>query len=509
MIETERENNNIIKELINVNNMQFINKNNPKKISNNINPNEICITIWEIMKRIVDFFNVDVIIRVDFNRDENEIDFNTYKLYKVKEFNFSSMNVLNSNVKKTYWFYGEFNVKGFPRFNNNSNDNSNSNINNNFDKLRINNNNNNENNNNEKKNENTINNINNKNSSIKNNLPANNINSFKPIFYFKDYEKLYLPPIGLINPSVYCYMNTAFQCLLSIPELSYHFSSSNYSSPKKNHPICDSFKDLIISYSSSKSKNSIYLPKSIYQTCSSLLSLNYQQDSQEFLRRFLGGIQDELNNSKKYVFPENISMNSAWNIYRSNNNSFIDSIFSGLIRSQIKCFKCKNISNTFDPFLDLSLSVNNNKNKEKLNECLNEYFKEEFIKDKDAFCDKCKNKNVKMSKKLEIVIFPPILTIHIKRFEGNGEKINTKISFKLELNLDKFVNENNNNNNLKYELFATVVHQGSSIRGGHYFAVVKRKDEWFICDDDSVSKCNEKNALNSDCYLLFYRQIQN
>ena len=88
-------------------------------------------------------------------------------------------------------------------------------------------------------------------------------------------------------------------------------------------------------------------------------------------------------------------MNSAWNIYRSNNNSFIDSIFSGLIRSQIKCFKCKNISNTFDPFLDLSLSVNNNKNKEKLNECLNEYFKEEFIKDKDAFCDKCKNKNVK------------------------------------------------------------------------------------------------------------------
>ena len=58
-------------------------------------------------------------------------------------------------------------------------------------------------------------------------------------------------------------------------------------------------------------------------------------------------------------------------------------------------------------------------------------------------------------------------------------------------------------------MFATVVHQGSSIRGGHYFAVVKRKDEWFICDDDSVSKCNEKNALNSDCYLLFYRQIQN
>ena len=113
MIETERENNNIIKELLNVNNMQFLNKNNPKKISNNINPNEICITIWEIMKRIVDFFNVDVIIRVDFNRDENEIDFNTYKLYKVKEFNFSSMNVLNSNVKKTYWFYGEFNVKGF------------------------------------------------------------------------------------------------------------------------------------------------------------------------------------------------------------------------------------------------------------------------------------------------------------------------------------------------------------------------------------------------------------
>ena len=565
--------------MLNINNIQFLNKNNPKKISNNINPNEICITIWEIMKRIVDFFNVDVIIRVDFNRDENEIDFNSYKLFKVKEFNFSNMNMLHSNVKKTYWFYGEFNVKGYKRFhiskdeennhsfeneklrinnnennnnivnndnNNNNNDennneNNNNNVNNennnnnnvnkennnnnnvnNYNNNNVNNDNNNNNNvnNNKENNENLINNIN-KNTSKKNNIITTNNNSFKKIFLFKDYGKLFLSPKGLINPSVYCYMNTAFQCLLSIPELNYHFSSSQYfsNSNKKNLSICDSFKDLIVSYNS-QNTNTIYPPKTIYQSCSSLISLNYQQDSQEFLRRFLGGIQDELNHSKKYVFPENISMNVAWNIYRSNNNSFIDSIFSGLIRSQIKCFKCKKISNTFDPFLDLSLSVNNNKNKEKLNDCLSEYFKEEVIKDKDTICDKCKSKNIKMSKKLDIVILPPVLTIHIKRFEGNGDKINTKISFNLELDLEKFINNEKNNdiyndNNfymnkfLKYELFATVVHQGSSIRGGHYFAVVKRKDEWFICDDESVSKCNEKNALNSDCYLLFYRQIQN
>jgi ubiquitin C-terminal hydrolase len=318
-------------------------------------------------------------------------------------------------------------------------------------------------------------------------------------------------------------MNTAFQCLLSIPELNFHFSTSQYESfSNKNHPISNSFKDLINSYNDN-SNFPLQPPKTIFQTSSKFLSLSSQQDSQEFLRRFLGGIQDELNHKKKYIFPDNISMNSAWKIYRQNNPCFIDSIFSGLICSRIKCLKCKKISFTFDPILDLSLSVNNNKNKEKLNECLNEYFKEEIINDKDGVCEKCNKKNIKIVKKMDFVILPPILTIHIKRFEGNGEKINTKIGFKSELDLEKFVykenfnNENNdenddfdvNNKFVKYRLFATVVHQGNSIRGGHYFAVVNRNEEWFVCDDESVKKCSEKASLNPDCYLLFYRQIQN
>ena len=38
--------------------------------------------------------------------------------------------------------------------------------------------------------------------------------------------------------------------------------------------------------------------------------------------------------------------------------SFVYRIFGGRIRSQVKCTQCSYESNTYDPFLDLSLEIN-------------------------------------------------------------------------------------------------------------------------------------------------------
>jgi ubiquitin C-terminal hydrolase len=65
---------------------------------------------------------------------------------------------------------------------------------------------------------------------------------------------------------------------------------------------------------------------------------------QEFLRRLLGKIQEELNVNKKYTIPDKITCNDYWKIYRENNPSFIDNMFTGLMRSSVICHKCKHQS---------------------------------------------------------------------------------------------------------------------------------------------------------------------
>lgn len=58
-----------------------------------------------------------------------------------------------------------------------------------------------------------------------------------------------------------------------------------------------------------------------------------------------------------------------------------------------------------------------------------------------------------------------------------------------------------------YELIAVAVHMGQSISSGHYIAYVKRNGSWYCCNDSNVSECSEKDAMSSNAYLLFYRQV--
>jgi ubiquitin C-terminal hydrolase len=109
-------------------------------------------------------------------------------------------------------------------------------------------------------------------------------------------------------------------------------------------------------------------------------------DCQEFFVCFLEALQEELNNKEKLNIPEKASMEQKWIIYRKVNNSFIDSIFTGLMRSCVQCKKCNFKSYTYDPFIDLSVSINKYKNLEK---CLKQYFENEKI-DCEYKCDNCK-----------------------------------------------------------------------------------------------------------------------
>ncbi|MCQ2817555.1 MAG: hypothetical protein MJ252_09855 [archaeon] len=41
---------------------------------------------------------------------------------------------------------------------------------------------------------------------------------------------------------------------------------------------------------------------------------------------------------------------------------------------------------------------------------------------------------------------------------------------------------------------------------GHYYSYVKRGNNWYQCNDASVSSISERNALSENAYLLFFRK---
>ena len=239
--------------------------------------------------------------------------------------------------------------------------------------------------------------------------PENKIyffNEKQMIINLSNYKGEMIKPIGLINPSIYCFMICILQALISIPELNYFFlskiyllsnifnnnSKSNKEISEEDYPICYSYQHFVKIYLLSK-KNYIQINRNLFRICNKLLGGMHMHDSQEFFVCFLEAMQEELNSLNKNKKNQNDKKNEEqnkmeekWINYREKNNSFIDSLFTGLMRSTVECKSCKYRSITYDPFIDLNISINKYKNLEK---CLKQYFENEKI-DCEYKCDNCK-----------------------------------------------------------------------------------------------------------------------
>ena len=116
------------------------------------------------------------------------------------------------------------------------------------------------------------------------------------IFILDIFERTYLNPIGIMNRSIYCYMISCLQVLLSIPELNYYFLFKKYKRPEQKTLICDDYSNFISKYQNlEKNQKHMKLPSSIYSICNSLLQKGIMQDSEEFFILFLKSMKDELN----------------------------------------------------------------------------------------------------------------------------------------------------------------------------------------------------------------------
>jgi ubiquitin C-terminal hydrolase len=144
----------------------------------------------------------------------------------------------------------------------------------------------------------------------------------------------------------------------------------------------------------------------------------------------------------------------------------------------------------------------------KLGTCLDAFSAGEQLSNMDTwYCPKCKD-TVQAFKKMDLWSVPPVLVLHLKRFQSDdGYKIETPVQFDEFLDMSPHVLGPQKDKPLKYELFSVSNHVGFLIDGGHCTAYAKVADKWALYNDSSVSECTIDSVCTDEAYVLFYRRM--
>ncbi|CAN2387596.1 Specifically deubiquitinates 'Lys-120' of histone H2A (H2AK119Ub) [Pristimantis euphronides] len=188
--------------------------------------------------------------------------------------------------------------------------------------------------------------------------------------------------------------------------------------------------------------------------------------------------------------------------------------------------------------------------------CLDHFTrKESLVGNNQLLCNTCTQRQAKAvknntkgdkkflytnaKKQMLVSVPPPILTLHLKRFQQNGfnlQKLNKHIKFPEVIDLAPFCtvkckNIRDDDRRVLYSLYGVIEHSGT-MRSGHYTAYVKSrtpnpnlselvvrgvlpeasntepaKGHWYHISDSHVQAVPLTKVLNSQAYLLFYERI--
>jgi len=124
-------------------------------------------------------------------------------------------------------------------------------------------------------------------------------------------------------------------------------------------------------------------------------------------------------------------------------------------------------------------------------------------------CDKCKEPRTAL-KQLIPYRFPPVLIIHLKRFEFNLYTMKwMKCTKDIKVQTTLEIHDHFQDKTQYYTFFAAIIHQGS-LDGGHYTALCNRNSKWILFNDDQITEIEPSKIseyLSSAYVLLYQRQI--
>lgn len=259
----------------------------------------------------------------------------------------------------------------------------------------------------------------------------------------------------------------------------------------------------------------------------------HQQDAEEFLGFLLEEMHDECVKSMKSSSPDAISSSSTptngivspisetgpgaengWlevgpkqkaaitRLSGAVAESPITKIFGGKIRSELRVPGMKN-SVTSEPYQPLQLDIGSPQ-VNNITDALKGLTGSETL---HGDFNSPRGPGVAATKQMFIDTLPPVLILHLKRFQydnaGGTQKIWKKVGYPLELEIPKEVFPPHKRGGLaahgglpKYRLIGVVYHHGKNASGGHYTVDVRRQEgrEWIRLDDTIIRRVRSEDV---------------
>lgn len=316
---------------------------------------------------------------------------------------------------------------------------------------------------------------------------------------------------GLENLGNTCYVNSVLQILKHTPKMAKFILNGKY---KKDVNENKKEKELLHQYdvllNGMFKYDTVISPQSFIKTLHKMNPnlINTQEDCQEFfdylINNFHETIAKEITfkiSSKNEIIKKSLD---TWKTFFSKEYSYFVELFYGQLRNTIICSACKTHSYTFEPYLHLSLPLDEEKTELKLEECLKKFIEHETLE--IYSCNKCKKKG-NATKYVTIQYLPEYVVIQLNRFNhvgGISSKLNTNITYPEKINFKNYVDTQFVKNITNYELYGIINHSGI-LNGGHYYAYCKDKDNWYNFNDEYAEQI--KDIQTDDAYMLFYKRI--
>ncbi|KAF2432976.1 cysteine proteinase [Tothia fuscella] len=362
----------------------------------------------------------------------------------------------------------------------------------------------------------------------------------------------FFQPRGLVNSGNMCYMNSVLQVLAFCTPF-YDFldlvGKRVAHKIKSDTPLLDAMIEFLREFPVIDSADSVeqlrlrlkkeeleqfgdsFTPDYVYDATKSLprfstMRRGHQQDAEEYLNFLLETLHDECakilgtspaSESNGVQSPvSSMGGDAGWQevgpkqksaVSQSSGNSTLESpiakIFGGMLRSELRVPGKKN-SLTYQPYQPLQLDIGAPE-VHNIVDALKGLTRSETI---HGDFNPTRGKDVAATKQIFIDTLPPVLILHLKRFQydnkGGTQKIWKKVGYPLELTMPREVFNQQQRNTLqitgfpKYRLTAVIYHHGKNATSGHYTVDVRRQEgrEWIRIDDTLIRRLRSEDVAS-------------
>ena len=280
-----------------------------------------------------------------------------------------------------------------------------------------------------------------------------------------------------------------------------------------------------------------FIPEYVYQVIRQLprfrdMRRGHQQDAQEFLGFLLEELHEECAQAmrggssvnsgtstpteKSSSIAESADHEAGWMevghkqkpaIMRSSGaiarESPVTKIFGGKLRSEWKVPGNKN-SVTLEPYQPMQLDIGS----PQVNNIIDALKGLTRPESMQGDFNSSRGNRVTATKQVFIETLPPVLILHLKRFQYDHttkrtEKIWKKVGYPLDLEMPREVFPPQDRNKLavhgglpRYQLIGVIYHHGKNASGGHYTVDVRRQDgkEWIRLDDTLIRRVRSEDV---------------